>query len=341
MRLVKEYPIFSFALASLIATVLAGCALGFLAYRKADVARQAFDRDEQRLHKLLEESPAPTDANLEVARFNLSRLQELVTKRLAATKAKLTDFENRNPVPASRSQMFFQLQAYRNQLTIDASNLAKQNYASRISDGEDSDDVLDVLRLPENFSFGFSRYLNEPPADEDIGYVHRQKIILEHIIRKLFQSYPHSIEAVMRQSVSGQTVKPVNNRQSRFQDEFEIPDHLTAARDGVVATLAFKVEFTGFTQSLRLFLSQIERFELPIIVRSVEVSPGKVATTIPKSIQSSDVGFQIFFNNDGTLESVTEQVRDPVVTNNISHFSVILEYIEVLYDTPGSGQTNP
>ena len=341
MRIVKEYPVFTFVLATLMATFIAGCALGYLSYRRADAARQALISDEQRLQALLATSPAPTVENLAVAQSNLSRLQELVDKRLAATKAKLTDFESRNPVPASRSQMFFQLQAYRNQLTIDASKLAKENYASRISAGEDPEDVLDVLRLPDNFSFGFSRYLNEPPADEDIHYVHRQKIILEHIIRKLFQSYPHSVEAVMRQPVAGQAIKPVNNRQSRFQDEFEIPEHLTSARDGVVATLAFKVEFTGFTQVLRLFLSQIERFELPIIVRSVEVSPGKVNSTIPKSIQSSEVGFQIFFNNDGTLESATEQVRDPVVTNNISHFSVILEYIEVLHDAQSSEHTKP
>jgi len=331
MRIAKEYPIFSAIVGIFILLFIGGVVFASLSFQHAQSAEKNYKKAERRLTHLLTASPAPTQENVLRAQQNVVKLQIQVDKRMDATRGKMPDFARDSAIPRNPSEMFFQLQAYRNQFNADATELAEEHVEAELAAGRDEKDILPILKVPPDFAFGFSRYMTQPPAEKDIPKVYRQKEILAYILQQLYASKPHSIQAVMRESIVQQP--RINLRQTRtqtFQDEFVMDAHLSSAREGAVDTFAFKIAFTGYTQSLRSFLTQLETFELPLVVRSVEVKPQQEPARVQATPPPSN-DFAAFFGNTDTMgaAAVSETKRDPVVSNNVSEYSVMIEYIQV------------
>ena len=53
-----------------------------------------------------------------------------------------------------------------------------------------------------------------------------------------------------------------------------VDPRVTARVKGFIDTMAFRITFTGQTAALRNFVVRLAEFELPILVREVEVEPG-------------------------------------------------------------------
>ena len=122
------------------------------------------------------------------------------------------------------------------------------------------------VELPNDFAFGFDAFFDEsdvPESVEEISYLNNQRQVLEFILSKLF-ARPGS--STIARYISGN----LDNAKSD-SSIFTIGDAVTAAREGAIETLAFKVAFTGDTASLRTFLSELNQFEYLIVVRSVDV----------------------------------------------------------------------
>ena len=113
-------------------------------------------------------------------------------------------------------------------------------------------------------------------------------------------------------------------------ESFQIKDAISARVPGAIDTLAFQLSFTGYTDSLRIFLNNLAKFDLPIVVRSVDVQrPNKSkSTTDAITGNNLDSIFGAFAaSND---DEAPEEAQKPVISENISTFTVVLEFIEIV-----------
>jgi hypothetical protein len=138
---------------------------------------------------------------------------------------------------------------------------------------------------PEAARFGFAAFANEGPVLDHIEPVFRQRQIAQYLIESL-------IEATAALDPFGQT--RTHTRQGRTRSACRrdcrttslLPKSRTtrgglllrwtqppvsARVPGFIDTIAFRFVFTGQTAALRTFLNQLASFELPVLVREVEV----------------------------------------------------------------------
>ncbi|MBA4138555.1 MAG: hypothetical protein C0518_14715 [Opitutus sp.] len=179
------------------------------------------------------------------------------------------------------------------------------------------------LRTEERF--GFSSYANDGPEPDLLGAVHRQQTVIEYLVETLCEARPRSLLAVQRerpltdaQRAAARTAPDAASRKTgsagdETADFFEAAPQVRLRVPGLVDTEAYRLEFTGQTQTLRALLNELAAFKLPLIVRSVEVaalaednSPGQPTM------------------------SAASSAPVPLVTQNLSKFSVVVEFVEVL-----------
>ncbi|WP_345786094.1 hypothetical protein [Rubellicoccus peritrichatus] len=314
----------------LLLLFVAGVVFIFLAAGKSEASTKKLSTAERNLKSALALSPAPTDANLAASVENIEALKSTLSQQIAAT-------EGRNPAilesrpPLSSTDMYYDLLAYKNELDKDAKLITPFNAAEP------------GVAIPEDFNWGFSRFLasgeGEPPPEENISDVFTQKIILNYLLRKLLATGPQSMVSVKREPVvierPAGAVDARGSSEALEADEFWIGSE-TASIKGAVETMAFEIGFTGYTQNLRAFLKDIASFELPLVVRSVEVKPVDDSTKVASNNDTDSI-FAIFgdIGGDQDTEEQTaaiEENQEPVVDQNISQFSVVVEYIEVKID---------
>ena len=126
-------------------------------------------------------------------------------------------------------------------------------------------------------------------------------------------------------------------------DRYVVDPAITARVDGAVDTLAFQIKFSGYTDSLRKFIESLTAFEMPVIVRSVEVerkleveeelsSSASRRNQRPNSVESLFAGL-------GETPSVETEAEEPnpeqeVIVDQIgSEFTIVVEYIDIVLDT--------
>lgn len=209
----------------------------------------------------------------------------------------------------------------------------------------------------------------EPPKDEAISDLWKQACVLNYINKKLFacktEKSPMGIFAVQREILESEGVKVQQNKrgarvrridQGGSGDTFKIDPVITARKKGSLDTLAYKFIFAGHTDVLRRFLNQLKDFDAMLVVRSIDVKPAdmtKWQSIAPTAVQEgaleqssgnaqSDGLASVFGNGNENTQSEAQsntettadvdaqQARTPVVTDNISEFTVVIEYVEVV-----------
>lgn len=353
MKLFKQNPVFATLAVVFALLFIAGAAMIVVFAGQAGDAQKKAQRAETALRGALSLSPAPTAENIEAAEANIASLREALDRQIATTKGSKPEALQGTP-SASGTEMLFQLKGYKGEFLREAERTVPLNVGEKELEIMRSNGVeLPQVRVPANFAFGFSRYLDsgEPPADDQIPVVYQQKEILTYLLRKLLNTRPISIQQVQREpvgvlaAVSAETEPGRGGRGSQsakgpklMDDEFKV-GAASARVEGAVETLPFKIVFTGYTENLRSFLKQVEAFDLPLVVRSVEVQPIANSLAIaqnetPAPDDEANNLFAIF--GGGTSESVEEEAapkaqpdRVQIVAENESRFSVVLEYIQV------------
>ena len=214
----------------------------------------------------------------------------------------------------------------------------------------------------------------DQPKDEAVAPVWKQACVLNYINGKLFacktEQSPMAIVRVQREILDAE--KTVANKNARLtaaqrravlrrtadsgEETFTIDPNITARKRGSLDTMAFRFVFAGHTDILRRFLNELKNFDAMLVVRSIDVKPaGENVNTIlnRKPEEEGMEGLADLFgvnNNNNNKDSrggeggetqtqgqsagMPQASKTPVVTDNLSEFSVVVEYVEVVKDKP-------
>lgn len=337
MKHFKKHPLFTAVFALLLAIFVAGIVYDGILLDKNEKAQKSEFKARKSFETALKNDP--TQKTLDDAEANLVRLREhlnMLDKDLSRDNTKVLA-----PCPAKAGFELLELLVQKkNQWT----SLAQEN----------------GIALPENFSFSFGRYLADgakPPVDAAVPAIWRQASILENILTKLYSSKPKdsemSIVLIQREVLPEETDAKASptvtgRRSARYTrnvnagETFEVPQYITARKKGSISALGYKIVFTGYTDAMRNFLNKLNGYDLMLVVRSVEVKPFvgtalRVKSATPELPSLSDeaalaAAFEATDESAAPAEAAPEvaaPVKDPVVTENVSEFTFIIEYVEV------------
>ena len=260
---------------------------------KLSKSREKVTSADSQLKALMYSEVAPTVRNLEAAKKNLDELNARllsIYKNLQSSTLLETSSDNARVVSAIQRYIV--------------------NYQRRIKEHKDLNGVPAPIQVPEDFAFGFEKYLRTSvlPEGSTVSRLDKQRQVLSYILDQLIASSPFTIQSVERELIE---------REEKDENSFRIDPVVSARVPGVIDTLAFRVTFTGYTPTLRKFLNNLAYFQLPLVVRSVEADRKETKSTV-----SSNVFFRTADN--------TRSDQDPVVSETESVFTVTLEFIEVI-----------
>jgi hypothetical protein len=169
------------------------------------------------------------------------------------------------------------------------------------------------VKLKPEERFGFSAYAHEAPELERLAAVHREQVIVEHLLTALFEARPSEFLGVQREQPRRRPGQPAAGRAgarstgTEAGDYFEPDARVLVRKAGVVETTAYQVSFTGPTTALRTLLNTLADSDLPVLVRAVDVAPAEA--------------------NRGGAEAKRAEGA-PLVGRSGSRFTVVIEAIE-------------
>lgn len=269
------------------------------------------------LKGLQEFSPAPSAGNIQIAKRNVEELDHSLReiRKDLQRGAKLSLSSDGVSVMAGIQQFI--------------SESRQKAISHERSNSVDQDTVSMPIVIAEEFAFGFEDYAQEatmPESASAILFLDKQRHILEYVINLLVAANPHSIDSVEREHLEATTI-------SKNQSEsYRIDPAVSARLKGAIDTFAFRITFSGYSRSLRHFLNALASFDLPIVVRSLAVT--RVESPMRNEVTQKNSIEEIFgsFDDDSSASLEQKNLTTPVVSENISRFTLDLEFIEIVLD---------
>ena len=319
MGFIKKNLAFTIIVFVCILAFAAGVYLALAESGKIDQAKQNIASVESQLNNMLFADPAPTQENVEASAENVSELEAELRKIREDLEqgARISTSTDGVSVMASIQQFIFEY----------------QRKAAVLTDkGGESVEII----VPDDFAFGFEQYLDEARMldDEDlIPVLDKQRQILSYLLDKLYSAEPESILSVERE------VLELKDEGTGSAKGFAINSAITSKVSGAIDTLAFRLTFTGYTDSLRRLLNDLAKFDFPIVVRSIEVErPSGISTTAKVPANNNlDAFFGVFDGGSNSEVEAPEEAQKPVISENISIFTVVLEFIEIVLPAQSAG----
>lgn len=357
----RKNPLFAVGL-----TICALLALGELAftYERWAASREAAKRLEQRktdLESMTQLTPPPTR---EVA----TAIETDLAKAQAALASMQSELKGRGPaaekirsakIPPARTDAYFDLTTF-----VERSReLAKK---------------LDVEVRPEAARFGFAEYTNQGPEEAYIEPVFRQRQIAQYLVESLIEAKPRALFEVRREPTmtkaqreeraaaiaaaanGGPPVEPLVVPDG--PDYFTIDPRVSARSPNYIETTAFRFVFTGQTAALRTFLNRLASFELPVLVREVEVAvataeeattqvvvedpanadqtaAGAASPSVVLSVEPSDAAAKPAAKAATPPRVSRAATATPIVSKPLSKFTVTVEFVELVTPPPAADGT--
>ncbi len=354
MSPLRKYPLFASAL--LVCGVLA-VGEGWCIYERCTAARAAAKRLLERRAQLGEMStktPAPTREVQKAIEADLARAQQ-------ALAAMQTELKGRGPaaermqkakVPTARTDAYFDLATF----VEKTRELAKKN---------------DVDVRPEAARFGFALHANEAPELERIEPVFRQRQVVQYLVESLLDAHPKALLGVKREwpltkkeradraaaaaaLANGTSSDPLPELPTGDgPDFFALDPQVSVRAPGFLDTTGFRIVFIGETGSLRALLNKLATFELPVLVREVEVEPATAeeANVVTQSDDAAaaepatppPASVVLTINNAAPAKTASRaptSTAAPIVAKPFSKFTVTVEYVE-LVPPPDPGAAPP
>ena len=303
MRLFKEYPFFIILALGCLLLFSVGAYVAIAEHKKILELEKQFRRALSEYSSLQSIKLAPTSENMAASTANVSQLQEALARirgdlKKGAYMKTATDDIN----------VIAGIQEFINEFREKAAENSRLN----LNTGEMENHPI---ALSAGMYFGFERYMDEIPVPKEasvIALLDKQRQVLTYLVDRLIRSQPHQIHSIQRELVelSGEA-KASNNG-------YKVPPAVTARLPGVIDTLAFRIQYTGYTDSLRQFLNALATFEMPIVVRSIEVA------RLGDFDKENEIWSDDLFGKENKDPS-----KEPVIENNLSTFTLILEFIEL------------
>jgi hypothetical protein len=299
----------------------AGAYLAFSESGKIAQAKQKITSAESQLNNMRFADPAPSDENVAASEENVAQLvAELKKIRENLERgARMTTSTDGIGVMAGVQQYI-------------------SEYRRKAASHTDENDIESPITVPQNFGFGFEQYVDNasPLVDEKrIRTLDQQRQILSYLLDRLYSADPESIVSVQREILEQKTEAngKSGDKGAKPNDKgFNINSAISARVPGAIDTLAFSLTFTGYTNSLRSFLNDLSKFDLPIVVRSIEVKrpTGQKTTTAAPAANNLDAIFGVFGGTSDTKSEPVAETKKLVISENTSTFTVVLEYIEIV-----------
>lgn len=353
MSFFRKNPLFASALTACSLVVLAE---GWMIYERWSAVRDAAKKLEQKRTELAGMAvlaPPPTRAVADAIEADLARAQRaLATMR--------TELSGRGPaaermrgakVPAARTDAFFDLATF----------VEKTRELARKQE-------IDVR--PEAARFGFATYANAGPEVDRIAPVFHQRLVAQYLIESLFEAKPRALLGVQRErtltkkeredraaaiAALGGAPPDANaslpgSNEPEGPDFFEMNAQASARAAGYLDTTAFRISFTGQTAVLRTFLNKLAGFELPVLVREVEVETvsadeaAPVADDSASAAPAASAASVVLSARAPASRSVTvakPAVAAPIVAKPLSKFTVTVEYIVLVAAAAADGAPAP
>lgn len=320
MNALRNHPLFGGALILLGALCIAEIALALKYRGEAAEAGRLLEARRAELAGTTIQRPFPSPENAAAVEADLENSQRVV----AAMRDSLRGSPERSGAilstpPASRTDAFFDM----------------ARFVERNRERADSAGVS--IRAEERFGFGL--YKNEGPEPDLIPAVHRQKAIVDFLLGVLFDARLRELVSVQREvaRIPGQEGRPdiveiVPPNDGTF---FAVDPRMTARVPGFVDSTGFRITFVGQTGALRDFLNRLAAFELPVLVRSVEIEPMPEPERAQVSAPAVPSLASLFGNpvqQPGSPATQTGPV--PIVSQNLSRFTVTVESIELVAPDP-------
>jgi len=345
----------------------------FLIYERWSAARDAAAKLVARQTELMAMAttmPPPTREISTAIEEDLARAQTTLAAMQAELKGRGPAAERLRTarVPTARTDAYFDLASYVERLR----ERARKN---------------EVAIRPEAARFGFAAHANEGPELERIEPVFRQRLLAQYLMECLLDARPRAILAVKRElaltapereareASAAEAVAtvaavadggdPADTSSLELEvpegpDYFAIDPRVSARKAGFVDTIAFKFVFTGQTAALRSFLNRLASFELPVLVREVEVEltsneeAADFTSEEPAEPESgptainpapSSVVLSVYPEPSASVTSPTppasagraparRTTEVPIVTKSISKFTVTVEFVELVTPPP-------
>jgi hypothetical protein len=319
----KSHPFFYTSLL-LIGAVAAGQAWLVFSQR-SQAAKLATDIEakQQELDAFARQNPFPSKDNVAAVESDRAQAEKTrgeireVLRSSSETASQLAAAQ----VPASTTDAYFDIASYVERVR----GAAQQAGIQLAADGQ----------------LGFSLYASTGPERELIAAVFKQRQYADYLMGVLIAARPRSIVSLQRERpltpeqkqqvadalASGQP-SPLGSA-SDGGDYFVIDPRTSARVPGFVDTTPFRFSFTGTTLALRSVLNELARFELPVVVRSVEVAPLNKGDAPPVRQTASPSNPFSAFGGNNSATSAAEAVK-PLVEQTDSSFVVTVEFISLV-----------
>lgn len=304
----KRNPFFYLTLGLLLAV-----AIGGMLYTSKDVERltelkDQYESKNKQLQLFLRRSPAPTKANLAVLDRNYEQLVEEFKK--AEASLNLSTFDEGlffGKPPSNSNDAFFMIAKY----VEDTRRLA----------------VSSSVRTVEGSRYGFEQFENAGPSEEDIPRVHRQTKIMEALLQALFDSGISEFVSIKREGPREAELQASGRGKSDANgDVFDLQGTSSIRKTSSFESLAFRLEFKGQSLAMRGFLNRIMGSSLPFSINEIDVRLDRES--------GSDEGRKSVIENPFLSEESSNAqataVQVPIISENESHFSVTLEFLELV-----------
>ena len=295
MTLRRQHPHFFLGLGLIGLAALAEAGGIVAGHAAARTARRRLDRVGREWREVSTLVPAVTVANAGRIEADLRRGRET----LAGWRDELMGrgWPAGGREPAQRSEAYFDLAALVERLREQAGRRG--------------------VKLRPDERFGFSAYAHEAPELARLAAVHRERVIVEHLLTALFEARPSEFLGVQREqprrrpgqpaAVPGEGRSGARASGNEAGDYFEPDARVLVRQAGVVETTAWQVSFTGPTSVLRTLLNRLADSDLPVLVRAVDVTPAETARGGAEAKRPDAV---------------------PLVRRPLSRFTVVIEAIE-------------
>jgi hypothetical protein len=279
-------------------------------------------RKQNELTALQAVNPAPNEANKAAVEADLRRTENALAtmrKELQGRGALAENLRKLNP-PTEPTEAFFNLETF-----VEKTRQKAQTAEVKIKPGE---------------RFSFYTYDRTGPERELISQVFRQRQVIEYLMDALIDSRPSELISLHRERplTKAQQAAIAAGRPSSLQsgsgnnqgntDFFEIDPRISARVPGFVGATAFRLTFISETSSLRTLLNKLATFELPLVVRGVEVEPvSKSQEAVPGA---QDNSLNSIFGTASVASTEPPPKPKPLVEKVLSKFTVTVELIDLV-----------
>lgn len=338
MSFYRKNPLFALAMTLCGLVVLGELALIYERFSASRAAEKRLTQRRTDLESMAILMPPPTREVAGAIETDLAKAQQALASMQAELKGRGSVGERLRSAkpPGARTDAYFDLATY-----VEKARAAAGQHEVEIR--------------PEAARFGFAAFANEGPTPDHIEPVFRQRQIAQYLVDALIEARPRALFSLKREATLGKADRearaaalangqpPPEVHGEEGPDYFTIDPRVTARVPGFIDTQPFRLVFTGQTAALRSFLNKLATFELPVLVREVEVEPATAEEAAAVAVVD-DAANAVVEPNVAASVLLTAEVRPPrpvartpraptttpIVAKTLSKFTVTVEFVELV-----------